>query len=137
MNALPRYAELRGELDDHREWLLSLPTVIESDDWILIHGGIHPDYGVDTPTEIATLLRTLDDGVPWYDHYYGDKLVIYGHYAIDGLRIRPNTIGLDSGCCFGGHLTAYCYETGEIWQVHAHDVYKIPADHKGKITKMY
>lgn len=33
-----RYAELRGELDDHREWLLSLPTVIESDDWILVHG---------------------------------------------------------------------------------------------------
>lgn len=75
--------------------------------------------------------------MPWYDHYYGDKLVIYGHYAVDGLRIRPNTIGLDSGCVFGGHLTAYCYETGEIWQVHAHDVYKIPADHKGKITKMY
>lgn len=70
INALPKYAELRGPLDEYRDWLLSLPTVIESDEWILIHGGIHPDYGIDTPTEVATLLRTLDDGTPWYDHYF-------------------------------------------------------------------
>lgn len=40
------------------------------------------------------------DGLPWYDYYQAKKPVIYGHWAADGLRIRPNTIGLDTGCCF-------------------------------------
>lgn len=102
----------------------------------MLHAGIHPDFGIDTPLELMTTIRDLPDGSPWYEHYYGEKPIIYGHWAADGLRIRKNTIGLDTGCVFGGHLTAYCFETQEIWQVHAHDVYKIPADLKGKILKM-
>ena len=99
-NSLAAFSSLRGDLGEYREWILSLPPVIESDEWILVHGGLHPNYGVDTPVEIATLLRYLDDDLPWYEHYYGEKTVIYGHWAVDGLRIRPNTIGLDTGCCF-------------------------------------
>ncbi len=125
-------APLREMLSSHREWLMSLPHIIEREDFILVHGGLHPDHGIETPVELATLTRLIN-GKPWYESYHGDKLVIYGHFAVDSLRIRPNTIGLDTGCCFGGHLTAYCLETREIWQVHAQYVYKVPADWKGKI----
>lgn len=109
----------------HREWLISLPHIIERDDFILVHAGLHPDYGVDTPLEIATLIR-LVDGKPWYESYNWNKLVIYGHWAVDGLRVRQYTIGLDTGCCFGGHLTAFCLETRDIWQVRSGGVYKEP-----------
>lgn len=117
------------------QWVLALPTFIEKDDFILVHGWVHPDFGIDTPVEIATMIREYHEK-PWYEFYDWEKLVIYGHWAVDGLRIRKNTIGLDSGCVFWGHLTAYCLESREIWQVHAHDVYKLPADHKWKIQKI-
>jgi hypothetical protein len=45
------------EKDDNLNWLQSLPTLIEETDFILVHAGMHPDYGVDTPPEIATMIR--------------------------------------------------------------------------------
>ncbi len=126
-------AEIRDCLTEawHRDWLLALPHIIERDEFILVHGGLHPDHGIETPREISTLIR-LVDGQPWYDSYTGTKPVIYGHWAAEGLRIRSNTIGIDTGCCFGGALTAYCLESGEIWQVRANRVYKEPEHWKGK-----
>lgn len=75
----------------------------------------------------------LVDGRPWYESYTGTKPIIYGHWAAEGLRIRSNTIGIDTGCCFGGALTAYCLESGEIWQVRANAVYKEPEHWKKSI----
>jgi diadenosine tetraphosphatase ApaH/serine/threonine PP2A family protein phosphatase len=126
-------AEIRELLDSHghRDWLLALPHIIERDEYILVHGGLHPEHGLDTPREISTLIR-LVDGRPWYESYTGTKPIIYGHWAAEWLRIRSNTIGIDTGCCFGGALTAYCLESGEIWQVRAHRVYVEPAHWKGK-----
>ncbi len=122
---------LRESLKDHKDWILALPHIIERDDFIIVHGGLHPDFGLDTPREISTLIRT-HEGKPWYEYYTGDKPIIYGHWAVEWLRVRSNTIGLDTGCCFWGHLTGYCLETWEYWQVRANAVYKEPANWKEK-----
>ncbi|GAB0174834.1 MAG: metallophosphoesterase family protein [Candidatus Altimarinota bacterium] len=123
--------ELRTKLNDmgYTDWILSFPIYIEREDFILVHGGFHPKYGKDTPAEIATMIRVIE-GKPWYESYTGEKLVIYGHWATAGLRVTKNTIGLDTGCSFGGHLTAYCLETAEFWQVRANKVYAVPANWK-------
>ncbi len=128
-----RSRNLREIMDQrwHREWLVTLPHIIERENFILVHGWLHPDYWTSTPLEIATLIRLID-GKPWYESYTGIKPVIYWHWAIDGLRIRPNTIGIDSGCCFWWHLTAYCLETRDIWQVRTHQIYKMPEHWKNK-----
>ena len=42
---------------------------------------------------------------PWHSFYKKKKLVIYGHWAEQGLREGKNTIGLDSGCVYGGKLS--------------------------------
>lgn len=124
-----KYINLKSELEDYKDWLLALPVFIEKESFIVVHWGIHPDYGLSTPPEIATLIR-LANGKPWYESYSWEKLVIYWHWAQQWLRIGYNTIGLDTGCCFGGHLTAYCLETKEIWQVRANRVYTEPAHWK-------
>ena len=109
----------------YRDRLLALPHIIERDEFIVIHGGLHPLYGLQTPPEIMTMIRLHEDR-PWYEYYTESRPIIYGHWAADGLRIRHNTIGIDTGCCFGGALTAYCLETGEVVQVRSNAIYKLP-----------
>ena len=49
-----------------------------------------------------------------------DATIICGHWSALGLRQRDNIIALDTGCLWGGQLTAFCLETKQITQVN-HD----------------
>ncbi|MBB6349302.1 polynucleotide kinase-phosphatase [Nonomuraea muscovyensis] len=64
---------------------------------------------------------------PWADDYRGRAMVVYGHTP----TVRPewvnNTICLDTGCVFGGHLTALRYPERELVQVQAEKVWYEPA----------
>lgn len=54
---------------------------------------------------------------PW-DHFYrGTRTVVFGHWARRGLVVRPNLRGLDTGCVYGGPLTAWIAEEDRIVQV--------------------
>jgi len=58
--------------------------------------------------------------VPWFDapgRRSGDTTVICGHWAALGLRLRPDLFALDSGCAWGGRLSAVCLEDGRVEQV--------------------
>lgn len=47
--------------------------------------------------------------MPWFDHperATRDTLVVFGHWSAQGLIARANVIGLDTGCVWGGKLTA-------------------------------
>jgi bis(5'-nucleosyl)-tetraphosphatase (symmetrical) len=57
--------------------------------------------------------------LPWFDHparRTRDSTVIFGHWAGLGLHVTPSAVGLDSGCVWGGSLTAYRLEDREIFQ---------------------
>jgi len=100
----------------HIEYLISLPLWIETDNWILLHWGLVPwkkleEHHLDEITRIRTY-----DWKAWYEYYNQDKKVIYGHWAVDWLRVRKNTIWLDTWCVYWKRLTAYVFETGEIVQ---------------------
>ena len=131
---IPNYAELRGPLEVCEDWIKKLPYIIEKDDFIVIHGWLHPEHGLSTPPEISTLMRDYE-WKPWYDYYMWDKLIIYGHWAAEWLRVRKNTIWLDTGCCFGWALTAYCLETSEFYQIRANRVYKEPSHWMVKVIE--
>ena len=53
----------------------------------------------------------------WDSFYAGDALIVHGHWARRGHYRGPRTIGLDSGCVYGGPLTAYCVEEDRVVQV--------------------
>jgi bis(5'-nucleosyl)-tetraphosphatase (symmetrical) len=54
---------------------------------------------------------------PWDAYYRGDTLVVHGHWARRGYYRGERTIGLDSGCVYGGPLTAWCQDEDRIVQV--------------------
>ena len=49
--------------------------------------------------------NTFANCVAWHDLYTDSKLVVYAHWARQGLKIKKNSIGLDTGCVYGGPLT--------------------------------
>ncbi len=54
---------------------------------------------------------------PWDAFYSGRELVVHGHWAMRGYYRAGRTIGLDSGCVYGGHLTAWSVDEDRIVQV--------------------
>src|SRR5450830_787423 len=58
--------------------------------------------------------------VPWFDmpdRKTADITCVFGHWASLGLTLRPNLIGLDTGCVWGGKLTAIRLEDRALFQV--------------------
>ena len=64
---------------------------------------------------------------PWDQFYRGTALVVHGHWAWRGHYRNPpdgpRTMGLDSGCVYGGELTAWCQEEDRVVQVKAAKAY--------------
>jgi bis(5'-nucleosyl)-tetraphosphatase (symmetrical) len=57
---------------------------------------------------------------PWFDlpgRRTLDVTVVFGHWSALGLVLRPNLVGLDSGCVWGGKLTAVCLDDRALLQV--------------------
>jgi bis(5'-nucleosyl)-tetraphosphatase (symmetrical) len=47
--------------------------------------------------------------MPWFDvpgRASEDCPIVFGHWSTLGLLVRPNLLGLDTGCVWGGALTA-------------------------------
>jgi protein phosphatase len=59
----------------------------------------------------------------WASGYRGKALVVYGHTPLSEPELRNNTLCLDTGCVFGGRLTACRYPEREQISVPAASVY--------------
>ena len=64
---------------------------------------------------------------PWAADYRGRAMVLYGHTPVPEPDWVNNTLCLDTGCVFGGRLTALRYPEREIVSVPAERVWYEPA----------
>jgi bis(5'-nucleosyl)-tetraphosphatase (symmetrical) len=68
---------------------------------------------------------------PWYEHWLAahedERTLVYGHWARAGLIVRPRIRGLDSGCVWGGALSAWIAEEDRVVQVKAARAYSDPS----------
>jgi len=58
--------------------------------------------------------------LPWFEvpqRASADATVVFGHWSALGLIAQPNVIALDTGCLWGGALTAIRLEDRKIFQV--------------------
>ncbi|NCT92495.1 polynucleotide kinase-phosphatase [Cellulomonas sp. APG4] len=65
--------------------------------------------------------------LPWAEEYRGRAMVLYGHTPTPEPVWVNGTMCLDTGCVFGGHLTALRYPEKEVVQVAAEKVWYEPA----------
>ena len=122
-----------------RAWLSSQPVVRVFDDLVMVHAGLHPrwdeaklralspddvDYAVNVRYVDPEGNRPRSDWPPpgppfrpWDDFYTGSRRVVFGHWARRGLVVRPQCVGLDTGCVYGGKLSAWIAEEDRVVQV--------------------
>lgn len=111
------------------EKIRNFPLFIEDENFIAVHAGVSPQRPIsDISSDILTRIRTWDgkgknlnkqSDPPWHKLYEEEKLIVYGHWASQGLCIKENTICLDSGCVYGGKLSAVILPERKIVQVDA------------------
>ncbi len=63
----------------------------------------------------------------WASEYRGEAKVVYGHTPVPHAEWFNKTIDIDTGCVFGGKLTALRYPEEELVSVPAREVYCEPA----------
>ena len=135
------------------EWLAERPFVRAWDDVLLVHAGLSPVWpdavaalagadplAPDADARFAVRVRHCDaDGKlpehrdpsapfrPWHAFHdprrVAGRTVVFGHWASQGLLMRPGLVGLDSGCVWGGKLSAWIAEEERVVQVPARRAY--------------
>jgi bis(5'-nucleosyl)-tetraphosphatase (symmetrical) len=69
--------------------------------------------------------------MPWFDvpgRRTRDVTVVFGHWSALGLMLKPNLIALDTGCVWGGYLSAVCLDDRSLMQVQCPEY----REHSGK-----
>ncbi len=64
---------------------------------------------------------------PWAEDYRGDAVVVYGHTPVPEAEWLNKTICIDTGCVFGGSLTALRWPEQELVSVPAQQTWYEPA----------
>ncbi len=132
-------AMLAALTDDELDYLDALPLGIylPKTDTLVVHAGMVPGvpFEEQRPKHLMNLRsitpdgspsNRLEDGTPWAQQWMGPERVIFGHDAVRGLQLTPYAIGLDTGCVYGGELTAIEIESMRRFSVPAAQVYCEP-----------
>ena len=103
---------------------------------VLVHGGFLPGQPWQRqPAEVVTRIQVIDrDGQPrkradapdapfWADLWNGPPYVIYGHTPRPEIYKLKWSLGLDTACVMGGHLTAFILPEKRFVQVKARQRY--------------
>lgn len=105
-------------------------------DTVFVHGGFLPDRPWQgQPVEVTLRIQVVDkdgnaakrseapDAPAWADLWGGKPFVVYGHTPRPEVFDRPGSMGIDTGCVYGGNLTAFILEDRSFVQVRAHRAY--------------
>jgi protein phosphatase len=122
-----------------REFLDKLVSHVVLDDGKLVvaHAGLKQSYQGRSSARVRdfalfgeTSGETDEFGLPtrveWAADYRGDAAVVYGHTPVAEPEWVNNTIDIDTGCVFGGRLTALRWPERELVSVAAAETYYEP-----------
>jgi len=128
--------------DEQLTYIASLPLTItlkNHSGMVLVHAGVVPNTPLENqnPFDLLYLRNILSDGKatknpnepdskPWIDCYKQLPYVIFGHDAKRKLQQSEYALGLDTGCCYGNHLTGVILPEKKLISAKAERVYRKP-----------
>jgi polynucleotide kinase-phosphatase len=136
-------AQLAGETDEFRERVAAFcydlvsHLVLDGGRLVVAHAGLTEQYHGRASSRVRdfalygqTTGETDEFGLPirypWAQDYRGDAVVLYGHTPVPTVEWVNNTACLDTGCVFGGALSAMRYPEREVVSVPAERVWYEP-----------
>ena len=99
---------------EHFSFLKSCLPFFETDTHFFVHANYDSSLPLDQQHEQVLLWLSLRDHVP-RPHVSG-KIAVVGHTPQPEILNLGHLICLDTGCVYGGKLTAMEMGSGEVWQ---------------------
>jgi protein phosphatase len=129
--------EFREQTRDFLDGLVS-HAILDDGALVVAHAGMKQAYQGRSSARVRdfalygeTTGETDEFGLPvrgqWAADYRGSAVVVYGHTPVADPEWLNNTINIDTGCVFGGKLTALRWPERELVSVPAQRVYYEPA----------
>jgi len=136
-------AQLAGESEEFRERVATFcydlvsHLVLDDGRLVVAHAGLKEQYHGRASGRVRafalygeTTGETDEFGLPvrypWAQEYRGKAVVLYGHTPVPTVEWINNTACLDTGCVFGGALSAMRYPEREVVSVPAEQVWYEP-----------
>jgi hypothetical protein len=123
--APPDYALLHQLSEEDWALLGELPLrlPLPEHDACIVHAGVVPELALEAQDAwTLTHIRSLDaegraserhDQEPWATRYRSGPHIVFGHNSRVGLQLATRATGLDTGCVYGGRLSALVLEQGQ------------------------
>ncbi|GAB3196687.1 protein phosphatase [Pontibacter aydingkolensis] len=119
-----------------KKFLAGLPhhIILDNGRLVVAHAGLEEELHGRNSRGVRDLClygpttgETDEHGLPirldWAADYCGKAIVVYGHTPVHEPSWRNNTINIDTGCVFGGRLTALTYPDHTLHSVDSFDTY--------------
>ncbi len=100
--------------EEHMNFFKSLPLFVEMPDYLFVHAGINPRKSLSEQTEMDLLW--IRQSFYFYEGKFA-KTIVFGHTPFPEILLLEDRIGIDTGCVYGGKLTALMLPDRVIFQV--------------------
>jgi serine/threonine protein phosphatase 1 len=108
---------------EHYAYFEKLPTFVRLPEHgaVVVHAGVMPRVAIEAqdpyhllhaqcvrPPERKSFWpsKAPPTHTFWTNHWRGPERVVFGHTVLDKPLVSEHAVGIDTGCCFGGPLTA-------------------------------
>ena len=100
--------------EEHLRFLKELKLYYETEEYIFVHAGLRPGVPLEEQREEDLLWIRQSF---YASNYKFSKTVIFGHTPFSEPYVKEDKIGIDTGCVYGGKLTAIMLPEKKFFQI--------------------